>query len=80
MLSSRGSVLVDYFVFLNNVDRELSTTDVRRFFHQALLDSDPREVLPFASDDAYINAEVPVDGRVRFGRYTIDTRYTDFKG
>lgn len=66
---SQGSVLVDYFVELEGVDRELTTTDVVKVFHKSLLDSDPVDELP---EDAPVS--------LRFGRYNIDPRYTDFKG
>lgn len=56
--------MVDYFLFMDNVDREISSEHVRSLFHAALL-----------------QAEAPIDEeRLRLGRYSIDPRYTDFKG
>ncbi len=60
---------MDYFVELEGVDRELTTSDVVKVFHKSLLDSDPGDELP---------ENAPVS--LRFGRYNIDPRYTDFKG
>lgn len=54
---------------LEGVDRELTTADVVKVFHKGLLDSDPGDEL---APDAPFS--------VRFGRYNIDPRYTDFKG
>jgi len=59
------------------VDRELSTADVVKVFHKSLLDSDPGDELPHETDAP---GHLPVNGGLRFGRYTVDPRYTDFKG
>jgi len=73
---NRGSVIVDYFLLLDGVDRDLTSDFVVRQFHKSLLDS--ADELPY-----YEESEAPdqlvSNGRLRFGRYTIDPRYTDFK-
>lgn len=63
--------MVDYFVELEGVDRELSTADVVKVFHKSLLDSDPGDELP---------QETEAPGALRFGRFNLDPRYTDYKG
>ena len=77
MTFSRGSVLVDYFVFLDNVDRPISTDQVRSLFHASLLQAgdDPEE-----SGTGDNTLSQLVDEKLRLGRYTIDPRFTDFKG
>ena len=76
LYSSRGSVLVDYFVFLDNVDRPVSTDQVRSLFHASLLQADDPEESGMGE-----NRLSPLgDEKLRLGRYTIDPRFTDFKG
>ncbi|ODN00984.1 hypothetical protein Ocin01_05695, partial [Orchesella cincta] len=73
---NRGSVIVDYFLLLDGIDRDLTSDFVVRQFHKSLLDS--ADELPYY-DESEAPDQLVSNGRLRFGRYTIDPRYTDFK-
>lgn len=66
---------MDYFLLLDGIDRDLSTDTVRGQFHKSLFDSADEPYYDEGDSDQLVS-----NGRLRFGRYTIDPRYTDFKG
>lgn len=67
---------MDYFLLLDGIDRDMSTDTVRGQFHKSLFDSADEPNY----DDGDSADQLVSSGRLRFGRYTIDPRYTDFKG
>ena len=73
----RGSIIVDYFVLLENVTTNLTSADVRALFHASLPPSDVQDDGETVDGDQKV---LPADERLRLGRYTIDPKYTDFKG
>jgi hypothetical protein len=70
---------VDYFVFLDNVDRPISTDQVRSLFHATLLQVDDTEAEESGTEEGVFSKQL-VDEKLKLGRYTIDPRFTDFKG
>lgn len=67
---SQGSVLVDYFVELNDLKEKVSTQQLKLIFHEAL-----RNVSP---DVDPLNATSK--GPMKLGKFIIDPKSTDFVG
>lgn len=42
---SQGSVLVDYFIELNNVEERVDTADLKKMFHKSLYSAKPGSVI-----------------------------------
>lgn len=72
-------MLVDYWVELNNVTREVNTRELKSLFHQALesalKSSSNREAK--ASD---LNEEQNIENKLTLGNFVVDPMYTDFVG
>lgn len=80
---SKGSVLVDYFVELTDLPEDLNTLQIKRMFHEALMES-PSEfqsVVPLSSSaDSENDENVTRKNQVTLGRFAIDPVSTDFIG
>lgn len=73
-----AGVLVDFFVQLNQLGRTVSTTDIRRLFHETLqkeatLESSAQP-LQYGNGGDYDRAYL------KLGRFTVDPARTDFIG
>ncbi|XP_011872177.1 PREDICTED: endochitinase A-like, partial [Vollenhovia emeryi] len=64
---SQGSVLVDYFVELANVQQKVNTQELKVIFHDSL-----------RTYNANRWNETSMKGPLRMGMFTIDPKYTDF--
>lgn len=64
---SPGSILVDYFVELNEVKKKINTLELKSIFHDALR---------LYSNRSFEGS----DNSTRLGSYVIDPKYTDFVG
>ncbi|KAK5649279.1 hypothetical protein RI129_000308 [Pyrocoelia pectoralis] len=75
---TKGSVLVDYVVELNNVSREISTTDLKTLFNDALqnaLSKSGTNREPKASD---LRSSISESEKLSLGNFMVDPTYTDF--
>lgn len=70
---SEGSVLVDYFVELNELNEKLSTAELKKMFNNALTEasSKPHTNREAKATDLKVN-------RLTFGTFEVDPEYTDF--
>lgn len=66
---SQGSILVDYFVELANLQQKVNTQELKVIFHDSL-----------RTYNANRWNETSTKGALRMGVFTIDPRYTDFVG
>lgn len=75
---SKGSVLVDYLVELNDVGKQIDTVEIKRLFHESLEDAIARNTNrePKSQD---LSAE-KLEGKYAFGSFLVDPQYTDFVG
>ncbi|XP_071557058.1 uncharacterized protein [Temnothorax nylanderi] len=64
---SQGSILVDYFVELNNLQQKVNTQELKVIFHDSL-----------RTYNANRWNETTTKGPLRMGMFTIDPKYTDF--
>lgn len=86
---SKGSVLVDYYVELANITKDVDTLEIKKLFHEALK---PQPILPHKpetenetdndEDSSYqdIKEEKLVKETFLMGKYVIDPVATDFSG
>lgn len=84
---SKGSVLVDFFVELNNITGTVDTLDIKRMFHESLrprqVDMQSDDPAPGLDDDATFDRIVEQrSGKETYllGRYVVDPVSTDFIG
>lgn len=70
---SEGSVLVDYLVELNEIGRQVDTQEIKRLFHQSLMDSSPKNREPKS-----LNQSAVAEARIALGQFEVDPKYTDF--
>lgn len=70
--------MVDYLVELNDVGKQVDTTDIKRMFHESLEDAFIRNTNrePKSKD----LSEEKLDGKYSFGSFIVDPQYTDFVG
>lgn len=85
---SEGSVLVDYLVELNDLGRQVDTLEIKKLFHDSLEDAATATVMPKVS--AITNREPKassidneseqssLEGKLSFGNFVVDPKYTDF--
>lgn len=66
---SQGSILVDYFVELDNLQQKVNTQELKVIFHDSL-----------RTYNANRWNETSTKGPLRMGMFTIDPKYTDFVG
>ena len=66
---SEGSILVDYFVELANLEQKINTQDLKVIFHDSL-----------RTYNANRWNETKTAGSIKLGSFTIDPKYTDFVG
>ena len=62
---SKGSIIVDYYVFFNDFEEPVSTTDLKIVLNQ--------ELQGFSLNGT-------VDGVAELGRFRVDPEFTDFIG
>ena len=87
---SKGSVLVDYYVELANITKDVNTLEIKKLFHEALT---PQPIVPHKPEtenetdnedenSSYqdIKEEKLVKETFLMGKYVIDPVATDFSG
>ncbi|XP_055373027.1 putative mediator of RNA polymerase II transcription subunit 26, partial [Condylostylus longicornis] len=80
---NKGSVLVDYFVELTNITENINTLELKRLFHDALIQT-PLTIIPSSTDnDNYEQyregkGEKLVKETFMLGRFIVDPLSTDF--
>ncbi|CAH0558659.1 unnamed protein product [Brassicogethes aeneus] len=67
---SKGSVLVDYFVELKNLDEKINTAQIKNLFYQSLK-QDSINSEKFLDDDDF-------EETLGLGKFVLDSNYTDF--
>ncbi|KAF7278995.1 hypothetical protein GWI33_007722 [Rhynchophorus ferrugineus] len=70
---SEGSVLVDYLVELNDVGRRIDTQEIKRLFHESLMESSPKNREPKS-----LNESGDMANKASLGQFEVDTKFTDF--
>lgn len=68
-LFSEGSILVDYFVELANMQQKINTQDLKVIFHDSLRTYNTNKWNETKTKDS-----------IKLGSFTIDPKYTDFVG
>uniref|UniRef100_A0A8D8VGA9 SEA domain-containing protein n=1 Tax=Cacopsylla melanoneura TaxID=428564 RepID=A0A8D8VGA9_9HEMI len=71
---SPGSVLVDYFVELSELGRTVSTADMKRLFHESLLQS----TVNSEALTAQASAQQADYSKLKLGTFDVDPKFTDF--
>ncbi|KAI5741307.1 hypothetical protein M8J76_012342 [Diaphorina citri] len=71
---SPGSVLVDYFVELSELGRTVSTADMKRLFHESLLQSTVNSEA-LTSQPASQQSDY---SKLKLGTFDVDPKFTDF--
>lgn len=66
---SEGSILVDYFVELANLEQNVNTQELKVIFHDSL-----------RTYNANRWNETKTKSSIKLGSFTIDPKYTDFVG
>lgn len=74
---SKGSVLVDYFIELNQVPEEMNTTEIKRIFHDALEPVNMQNTPEFEDEGL---AQPIIKEAFKLGDYVVDPSSTDFIG
>lgn len=74
---SEGSVLVDYFIELNEVGRQINTLEIKRLFHESLEETVLENSRAAKSTDF---AKDKSDGKLSLGNFLVDPKYTEFIG
>lgn len=74
--NSPGSVLVDYFVELSELGRTVSTADMKRLFHESLLQSTVNSEALTAQG----SAQQADYAKLKLGSFDVDPKFTDFVG
>lgn len=69
VIFSQGSILVDYFVELANLQQKVNTQELKVIFHDSLRTYNTNRW-----------NETSTKGPLRMGTFTIDPKYTDFVG
>ncbi|XP_031337691.1 mucin-5AC-like [Photinus pyralis] len=75
---TKGSVLVDYVVELSNVSREVSTTDLKSMFNDALQDALAKSGTNREAKSSDLRSSLDEGERLSLGNFIIDPTYTDF--
>ncbi|XP_044734809.1 nuclear pore complex protein DDB_G0274915 isoform X2 [Chrysoperla carnea] len=80
---SEGSVLVDYFVELNDLGRRVDTQELKRLFHEALrpvplddMNMSDAENNEDKSEPLHLRSEM--EGKLNLGSFIVDPNFTDF--
>lgn len=76
---SKGSVLVDYFVELDDIPDTVNTLQIRRMFHDALKPA-PQVNLTETGDQGHGSAVPQVKETFLLGKFVLDPMSTDFIG
>lgn len=74
---SKGSVLVDYFIELNQLPDELNTTEIKRIFHESLTPVNMQKDTDFEDEGL---AQPIIKEAFKLGDYVVDPSSTDFIG
>lgn len=78
---SKGSVLVDYFVELDDISDEVNTLQIKRFFHDALTPTSlPESIQNETMDERQSSAVPQVKETFMLGKFVLDPVSTDFIG
>ncbi|XP_060524656.1 uncharacterized protein LOC132701041 [Cylas formicarius] len=72
---SEGSILVDYLVELNEVGRKVDTQEIKRLFHDSLLNSASKQN---SNREGKSLNETVKEGKLILGDFVVDPKYTDF--
>ncbi|KAK9880412.1 hypothetical protein WA026_010291 [Henosepilachna vigintioctopunctata] len=73
---SEGSVLVDYLVEMNNVDKQVSTSQIKKLFNEAL--DTPLDSKYSSREGKSLNDSETHEEKAKLGKFIIDRKYTDF--
>lgn len=88
---SQGSVLVDYFVELADVSRDINTQEIKKMFHEALTEV-PMTVVPLKNNATASSMDMeqiiadfpdntkPARSNYLMGNFILDPLATDFIG
>ena len=76
---SKGSVLVDYFIELKDIQNEMNTTEIKRLFHEAL-EPVPMERKATNDDENEALPQPIVKEAFKLGNFVVDPISTDFIG
>lgn len=74
---SKGSVLVDYFVELSDIPKDINTLEIKSLFHEALSPA-PQRSEPFNEEEGL--AQPIVKEAFKLGNFLVDPISTDFIG
>jgi hypothetical protein len=74
---SKGSVLVDYFIELNQLPEEMNTTEIKRIFHEALTPITMKNNTEFEDEGS---PQPIVKEAFKLGEFVVDPSSTDFIG
>lgn len=76
---SKGSVLVDYFVELSNLESDVNTLEIKKMFHEALIPA-PAENKISENDSDSASAMPQTKEAFMLGNLVVDPISTDFIG
>lgn len=71
---TKGSVLVDYFIELNNVEEKIDTLDLKKMFHESLHAAKPGSVVEKIEDLSNENTKEDFDPDAMLGDQPIEER------
>lgn len=75
---SKGSVLVDYFVELTDIPKDINTIEIKKLFHAALTPASPKAE-PIVDEDEALPQPILKEA-FRLGNFMVDPISTDFIG
>lgn len=70
-------MLVDYFIELNEVGRQVDTLEIKRLFHESLEESFTENSRAAKSTGFDRNK---TEGKLTLGNFVVDPKYTEFIG
>ncbi|CRK97209.1 CLUMA_CG010606, isoform A [Clunio marinus] len=73
---SKGSVLVDYFVELSDIPKDINTLEIKRLFHEALIPDQQKSET--SHDDGEGLPQPIVKEALKLGNFLVDPVSTDF--
>lgn len=87
IISSKGSVLVDYFVEFSDMGQQISTQEMKKLFHDSLNEVITVEEESVLSEKIVNDEELEeaADQKMekktfKLGKFSVDPKFTDFVG
>lgn len=78
---SEGSVLVDYLVELNDLGRQVDTQEIKKLFHESLVEEVATENSGREAKSTDFNrTQAKMEGKLSLGNFIVDPTYTEFIG